>query len=865
MHITEKLTRFAIESPEVVKKIFIILTAILGVFCFRLHIDTDPEHMLSEGEFARSFHAATKLEFNLNEVIVLGIVNEEDPDGVFNPDTLKKIQHLGRFGAQLIDEHDPRRYVVKADVISPDNVEVITRTKSGKIAFSHLMETVPLTREEARKVKTKALANPFLNGTMVSEDGRAIALYFPITQKDFAPEIIRQLQKQIAPLHGGNDQFYITGHPVNENIFGNKMLIQAAIYTPLVILTMFLLVLVLFRNPALSATPLIISLVTVTCTMGLLIGTGTPLNLITALIPIILIPISVAGAVHILSEFYDDYQKMLDRRRTILHVMDKVSVPMFQTTLITATAFGSLVLAPLPPLKIFGIFTAIGTILAWLLTALFIPAQIITIREENFIHFGNKELISSKSYKSFLHRHLRWIGRTSLSAPGLLLALGLIFITIGIIGTKRNTLTDNPGKWFQTLHEISPADEILNKHFGGINDAYLILNRDESGAGLAKAEAWLSFNLGKKLKDNEKVRLIAFSQLAEAMAVSEDENAMYQELLHLWQAEYERATDEDEKNNWAKALDSLDGLSHREQFFRRPDILNYIANLQNYLTEMDYVKKSSSIADLIRTIHYETVGEEQGNLITPKSWAEIDAALQAFQQSSKQKDLWHLVTPDFKKTAIRLQLKGGENSPIEKIMADVNKFMEKNPPAERIEINWAGLSYVNDIQNDKVASGMLESALICSAALYIMLTLFFRSLLWGLLSIIPFGFAIIFSYGLMGLIDATCNVPVAIVAALSLGLAVDCGVHLLERARFIMGRNSNWPLTVSEIFEEPARAIFRNSLIIGLGFTPLLLAPLTVYQSLGFLLIAILLFSGIATIWFLPALLTLIQNAAFHK
>jgi predicted RND superfamily exporter protein len=57
------------------------------------------------------------------------------------------------------------------------------------------------------------------------------------------------------------------------------------------------------------------------------------------------------------------------------------------------------------------------------------------------------------------------------------------------------------------------------------------------------------------------------------------------------------------------------------------------------------------------------------------------------------------------------------------------------------------------------------------------------------------------------------------------------------------------------MFDEPARAIMRNVLVIAFGFTPLLFAPLVPYITVGIFLASIMLISGIGTLMFLPALI----------
>ena len=50
-------------------------------------VDTDPENMLSPSEPVRIFHDEMKKRMDLHDMVVVGIVNEHDPNGVFNPYT----------------------------------------------------------------------------------------------------------------------------------------------------------------------------------------------------------------------------------------------------------------------------------------------------------------------------------------------------------------------------------------------------------------------------------------------------------------------------------------------------------------------------------------------------------------------------------------------------------------------------------------------------------------------------------------------------------------------------------------------------------------------------------------------------------
>ena len=147
-------------------------------------VDTDPENMLPADEPVRVFHNDMKKELSLHDMVVVGVVNEEDPDGVFNPETLENIYELTEFAKTLHwTEDDKEVGVVEVDLIAPSTVDNIEQGGLGTVKFEWLMSQPPQTKVQALAIRQKAQRIPFLNGTLVSEDGKAICIYIPLTDK----------------------------------------------------------------------------------------------------------------------------------------------------------------------------------------------------------------------------------------------------------------------------------------------------------------------------------------------------------------------------------------------------------------------------------------------------------------------------------------------------------------------------------------------------------------------------------------------------------------------------------------------------------------------------------------------------------
>jgi len=881
----DRTTRLAVDRPGLVSTIMVVsLAALLAVSVLpsiwpttfaplhSVEIDTDPENMLAADEPVRLFHDQAREEFDLYDLVVVGIVNESDPDGVFNPDTLQRIHALTDHVQDLSDPEAPEgqtghaiRGVVGVDVIAPSNVDDIRQAGPGQVAFSWLMETPPDTRAEAREIRDRAMRIPMLRDTMVAGDGKAIALYLPITHKDFSWNVRRSVLEFTADWPE-TDQVHITGLPVAEDTFGVEMFYQMAISAPLAMLVIFILMWWFFRNLVLVISPMIVALVTSLSTMALLVATGNTIHIMSSMIPIFIMPIAVLDSVHILSEAFDCYGRYRDRRKTIHVVMRQLFRPMLFTSLTTTAGFASLALTPIPPVQVFGVFVAIGVMLAWLWSILFIPAWFMMIPEKRLQRFGHAEGEDAGAHTP-LGRVLARTGPAAIRGRHLVAAATLVLAAVAAYGITQIRINDNPTKWFDETHPIRVADRVLNDHFAGTYTAFLELRdmtADSAGAvaeqvvdALAqRAEALRGDDAGDQAEVMERAAELA------ASVEAEDSAAWFAQMQRRLQ---DRADQSDDPFAWDDAWLLVDEQRSRLETFKRPDVLEWMIDLQEHLLEDPRVGKVNSLPDIVRVVHRELLGGAPGQFRIPDRADGVAQTLMTYQNSHRPQDLWRFVTPDFRKANLWIQMPSGDNQDMEQVMAALEEFMQSRPAPAGIEAEWFGLTYINVVWQDRMVSGMLLAFLSSFVVVLAMMTLLFRSLVWGLLAMIPLTVTVGLIYGLIGLIGKDYDMPVAVLSSLSLGLAVDFAIHFLTRTRQYYQHNGSWKETARQMFGEPARAISRNVMILGAGFLPLLAAPLVPYQTVGIFIAAIIFSAGVITLVLLPSLVTYAENFLFRR
>lgn len=454
----KKLTYFSMDHPKLVVILTLILT---GLFLFQFpkaHIDTDPENMLEAHQPDRVFYDQIKKDFGIRDLIVLGI---RDDAGIFRIETMGKI-------ARITDEILKVEGVIVEDVISFTTTDNVI-SEDGVLQVRRIMETAPQTAEEIAAIKTGVYDNPLFVEKIISKAGDAVAIYVPIQQKDMSYRISKEIESIVEAELGAGQNYYIAGLPVAEDTFGFEMFVQMGILAPLIGMVIFVLMFVLFRKLSLIISPMIVAMFSVAWGMGALIGFGFTVHIMSSMIPIFLMPIAVLDSVHILSEFYDRYPGLRDRKQTLMAVFDELFTPMFYTSITTAVGFASLALADIPPVRVFGAFVAFGVMAAWLLTVTFIPASIMLIREEKLV----AKVVKRESKPSALAKFLPPVGRFAFSQSRMVVLGAVLLLAIGVWGLTKIVVNDNPVNWFNKDHKIRIADRVMNERFGGTYMAYL--------------------------------------------------------------------------------------------------------------------------------------------------------------------------------------------------------------------------------------------------------------------------------------------------------------------------------------------------------------------------------------------------------
>lgn len=218
-------------------------------------------------------------------------------------------------------------------------------------------------------------------------------------RKDIAGEIRTIIEKQYS-------NYYLTGPPVLNEAYSKGIYKESLIFGILTVLVITILLLFLLPSKRYLIISLLSVAVPVSLLFGLITSLGFALNMISMLIPTILMVYSVSDAVHIINIYHKEglVNKSLSKVQLLTLAIRKSLTPCFYTTLTTFVGYFALYLSPLPAFKNMGVFTCIGLVLS------FILVYVITIIGFSFMNLNfeqAKPLLSIKKYSQ--HKFIDWL------------------------------------------------------------------------------------------------------------------------------------------------------------------------------------------------------------------------------------------------------------------------------------------------------------------------------------------------------------------------------------------------------------------------------------------------------------------------
>lgn len=288
---------------------------------------------------------------------------------------------------------------------------------------------------------------------------------------------------------------------------------------------------------------------------------------------------------------------------------------------------------------------------------------------------------------------------------------------------------------------------------------------------------------------------------------------------------------------------------------KSPDVMRKMAKVEDALKTIDGVHYPFSIADLIKKMNQVMHDNDPSFHTVPDSENAI-AQYMLLYSMSDQKMLDTLITPDSKQAVIQARIGKFGYHEIEKIVAQIN---DKIKPLESKDIRFTltGSPMLMITINKHLIENQETSLYLSIIAVFLLLSIVFKSLVGGLITLAPLLIKVTYNYGIMELFHIPLNVATGLIASMTIGVGVDYIIHFVMgfRMRFKQGENNSIETAMKEATVITGRSILNSAIVLVGDFSVLTFSSFLPMIYFGILSASMVIYSSIVSITVFPALL----------
>ena len=691
------------------------------------------------------------------------------------------------------------------EVTSISNTDDIYGSEEG-LKIEKIFEVIPGTPGEMKSLRRRVLENDLFRNSFFSEDGRRTGIFVELAMDEDDSEILYSTYialERIFEENPGIDKHYIAGFPIVAATLRTVIDQDTQRFFPFVALLAVFFLWLTFRRPSGVAVPMLVVGFSILFTLAIMVVFEVPLNTITSALPVFLISIGVADGIHMFSEYRENRIEGLPREKAVCLMLDKLALPVTMTSITTAVGFLSLTVSDIVPIFTFGIFVAVGTLLAMVLSLIFIPALLMVLPEkvsasqegsgtdENLSRGVHQVNFMDRLFQKSLDVMTAWVLRNA--RPVLLAALAIS--AISIYGLSQVKVESSLESYFQADAPLVIANRAMEKLSGSRTINIVITKTGEE-------EPW-------KNPDNLKV-------------VEE-----FQEFL----------ANEPRVKRTLSLVDLIKRISYafnenRKEFNRLPNGFEFLESEEifeeNGQTEKRTVKREISGRDLIAQylVLYENSGGDVLSDVVDSEYLNLNLAVTISSNSTTEE---------------------------EKLLQSIEDYAVRQFP-QGFSMTSSGMVPINVATSNEVVTSQIRSLSGSILAVFLMLALIFRSVSRGLMGMIPLVFTVLFNFGVMGFFGVHLDIGTALVSSIVIGIGVDYSIHYLSSMFHELADGTELHDAISNTVRRSGKAITSNAVTVGFGFLALSVSEFLPLVTLSWMIWLTLNISALATMILIPAL-----------
>jgi predicted RND superfamily exporter protein len=338
-----------------------------------------------------------------------------------------------------------------------------------------IIDANSLSEEELAYAKATALSEPLLSNRLITPKayvtGVNVTMTFPekdITEGTVAAEAARDLERRIKSNFAGID-VHLTGMVMLNNAFTESSIMDMQTIIPLMYLGIIISITLLLRSVSSTVSVLGVIFFTTIASMGIMGWIGIDMSPPVSTAPTMIMTLAIADSIHFLVTFLREMRLGREKRAAIIESIRINFTPIFLTSITTSIGFLSMNFSDAPPFRDLGNVVAIGVMMAWAMSIIFLPAVV------SILPFKVK--VAEKGEVTFYDKIANFVIDTR--KPVLIGSVAVIALLAVFI--PRIELNDQWVNYFDEKIEFRTDTDYTMEHLAGIYSIEYSIPSGESG------------------------------------------------------------------------------------------------------------------------------------------------------------------------------------------------------------------------------------------------------------------------------------------------------------------------------------------------------------------------------------------------
>jgi hypothetical protein len=464
------------------------LTLLFALQIPRILFRISPEGMVVAGDPDTLYYARYLEAFGTDEIVLIALFCQD----VFSHEALAAVDRL----TERIQRLDNVRRVLSLSSVndirgSPEGVEIAP-------FFSELPETA----FERDRVRARVHANPLVHGNFVSPDDRStlILAELDLTKEGFPEErkrVVRGILDLVGRERAEGHSLHVAGFPVVSTTLVTMLVEDQWVFVPAIALLIVLTLYVSFRSVWCVLVPMLAVLASLVWVLGFLVLCGRAVEIITNVLPPLILVIALADSIHILEHYREELRRSATREEAVRNTTAYVFTPCFLTSLTTAIGFGSLMVSRVEGVRDLGLLASFGAMAAFVISITLVPIFLSLLPARTFLRAGRRGVPP-------LERALTRLARFNESRRTHVLVAVSVLVVLSVIGIFRLRVETTLIEYLKEGNPLVKAVRHIETHLTGTSTLDVVFSFEgqdpvKEPANLVRVEALQTYLRGQPI------------------------------------------------------------------------------------------------------------------------------------------------------------------------------------------------------------------------------------------------------------------------------------------------------------------------------------------------------------------------------